>query len=224
MNKRVSFFIDGYNLYHSLARVATETGSNSVKWLDLVGLAQGSLHEVGGGAELASVHYFTALPEHLHLTDAGRLQRHRLYIRALSAASNPRPKVYLGRIRKQSVRIATASGWCDGKVWREKGTDVALAIALMREAALGLANEMIIVSGDSDYLPAVELLTDLHPEIGLRFAFPVGRASKELQEAAPNSFTLTVASYKSHPLPNTIRLPSGKNIHKPAAWEDGAKP
>ena len=65
MKPRVAFFVDGFNLYHSLAAFAKETGNDSVKWLDVVGLADGTLHEIGGGAALRSVNYFTAMPEHL---------------------------------------------------------------------------------------------------------------------------------------------------------------
>ena len=71
MNPRAAFFIDGFNLYHSLAAFAKETGDVTVKWLDVVGLADATLHEIGGGASLRSVHYFTAMPEHLYISDPG---------------------------------------------------------------------------------------------------------------------------------------------------------
>jgi hypothetical protein len=38
MNPRAAFFIDGFNLYHSLAAYAKESGDHSLKWLDLIGL------------------------------------------------------------------------------------------------------------------------------------------------------------------------------------------
>jgi hypothetical protein len=41
MNPRAAFFIDGFNLYHSLAAYAKESGDHSLKWLDLIGLAKG---------------------------------------------------------------------------------------------------------------------------------------------------------------------------------------
>jgi len=218
MNPRAAFFIDGFNLYHSLAAYAKESGDHSLKWLDLIGLAKGSLHEVGGSSELRSLHYFTALPEHLYLADPGRLQRHRTYLRALTAHGSLRPSIILGRIAQQQVQVRIASGEITGSIWREKGTDVALAMALLREASKGDMDEAVIVSGDADYLPAVKLFREMYPDIGLRFAFPRGRASKELLREAPNSFTLTSAAYLSHRLPERIRLPSGKFLHCPAEW------
>ena len=218
MNPRAAFFIDGFNLYHSLAAYAKESGDHSLKWLDLIGLAKGSLHEVGGSSELRSLHYFTALPEHLYLADPGRLQRHRTYLRALTGHGSLRPSIILGRIAQQQVQVRIASGEITGSIWREKGTDVALAMALLREASKGDMDEAVIVSGDADYLPAVKVFREMYPDIGLRFAFPRGRASKELLREAPNSFTLTSAAYLSHRLPERIRLPSGKFLHCPAEW------
>lgn len=218
MSPRVGFFVDGFNLYHSVTKVAQETSDESVKWLDLQGLARGILPLISPTASLASIHYFTALPEHLYLTDPGRLQRHRTYLRALTAHGSLRPSIILGRIAQQQVQVRTASAEITGSIWREKGTDVALAMALLREASKGDMDEAVIVSGDADYLPAVKVFREMYPDIGLRFAFPRGRASKELLREAPNSFTLTSAAYLSHRLPERIRLPSGKFLHCPAEW------
>ena len=218
MSPRVGFFVDGFNLYHSVAAFAEETSDESVKWLDLQGLARGILPLISPTASLASIHYFTALPEHLYLTDPGRLQRHRTYLRALTAHGSLRPSIILGRIAQQQVQVRTASGEITGSIWREKGTDVALAMALLREASKGDLDEAVIISGDADYVPAVKVFRQMYPDIGLRFAFPRGRASKELLREAPNSFTLTSAAYLSHRLPERIRLPSGKFLHCPAEW------
>ena len=218
MSPRVGFFVDGFNLYHSLATLAKESGDQSVKWLNLAGLAHGTLPLVSPSASLRSLHYFTALPEHLYLTEPGRLRRHQAYLRALTAHGEVRPAIVLGRIMQQQVSIQVAGVNVSGRVWREKGTDVALAMALLREASLGDMDEAVIISGDADYLPAVKVFREMYPLIGLRFAFPRGRASKELSREAPASFTLNSAAYRSHRLPNRIRLPSGKYLHCPSEW------
>jgi hypothetical protein len=218
MSPRVGFFVDGFNLYHSVTKVAQETSDESVKWLDLQGLARGILPLISPTASLASIHYFTAIPEHLYLADPGRLQRHRTYVRALTAHGATRPVVVLGRIAQQQVQVKTATGGVIGSLWREKGTDVALAMSLLREASNGGLDEAVIVSGDADYLPAVKVFREMYPGVGLRFAFPRGRASKELSREAPHSFTLTSAAYLSHRLPERIRLPSGKFLYCPAEW------
>jgi hypothetical protein len=211
--------VDGFNLYHSVAKVAQETADESVKWLDLQGMARGILPLVSPTATLASIHYFTALPEHLYLTDPGRLSRHRTYLRALTAHGSMRSSIILGRIAQQQVQVKTPSGEVAGCIWREKGTDIALAMALLREASKGELDEAVIISGDADYLPAIKVFREMYPHLGLRFAFPRGRASKVLSRETPNSFTLTSAAYLSHRLPERIRLPSGKWLHCPVEWK-----
>lgn len=218
MSPRVGFFVDGFNLYHSLASLAVESGDESVKWLDLRLLARVMLPLVSPTASLRSVHYFTALPEHLHLSDPARLQRHRTYLRALTARGPTRPVIILGRIAQQQVQVQVAGVNVMGRVWREKGTDVALAMALLREASSGDLDDAIIVSGDADYLPAIKACREMYPRVRVRFAFPRGRASKELGREAPGSFTLHAQTYLSCRLPEQIKLPSGKIVYCPPPW------
>ena len=215
---RVGFFVDGFNLYHSVSQVADEAGDSSVKWLDLNGLLTGMLPLIGPAAEMAAWHYFTSLPEHLYLKDPGRLQRHRTYVRALTAQGKIRPSITFGRIIRQQVVVQSMDQTFKANIWREKGADVALAMALLVEASHAGMDEAVILSGDTDYLPAVRAFREMYPDIGLRFAFPRGRASKELLREAPASFTLAASSYWSHRLPDAIKLPSGKYLHCPAEW------
>ena len=92
-------------------------------------------------------------------------------------------------------------------------------MALLREASKGDLDEAVIISGDTDYLPAIKVIREMYPHLGFRFAFPRGRASKVLSRETPNSFTLTSAAYLSNRLPERIRLPSGKWLHCPAEWK-----
>jgi uncharacterized LabA/DUF88 family protein len=221
MSRRVAVYIDGFNLYHSLAQTAHDLGDPSVKWLDLIKLSESFLHNIGGDCELSSVHYFTALPLHLHLTDPGRLHRHRTYLRALSATGLTPAHIHLGKIRQQKITIVNTDDAGRIKIWREKGTDVSLAINLMRDAHLCCLDEAVIVSGDSDYVPLARVLHEIHPDIGLRFAFPRGRSSRELSMVAPRSFVLTTTTYLSCRLPKSLRLPSGKRLEQPSEWVKG---
>lgn len=61
---RVVFFVDGFNLYHSVAEAETHLPDIQLKWLDIPALCTSYLHQIGGGAELSEVHYFTAYAEH----------------------------------------------------------------------------------------------------------------------------------------------------------------
>jgi hypothetical protein len=77
----------------------------------------------------------------------------------------------------------------------------------------------VLVTGDTDLRPAVVTLQRLHPEKRLIFAFPFDRKNQELAQIAPGSFVLSAESYAKHQLPERVRLPSGKHVYKPSAWE-----
>ena len=64
-NPRVAFFIDGFNLYHSVKAAEQLLCNKAVKWLDVHALCDSCLHQIGGRARLTQIHYFTAFAEHL---------------------------------------------------------------------------------------------------------------------------------------------------------------
>jgi hypothetical protein len=60
MEKRVSFLIDGFNLYHSISQATQGDEFRKCKWLDLGQLCHSTLHIVDSKAKIARIHYFTA--------------------------------------------------------------------------------------------------------------------------------------------------------------------
>jgi hypothetical protein len=93
-----------------------------------------------------------------------------------------------------------------------------LALHLIYEAQLNLADEFVVISGDSDYVPLVRYFKLMFPNKNIRFAFPAGRPSNEIYELAPLSFKLGADSYRSCQFPEVIKLPSGKKIYRPKEW------
>lgn len=68
---RVVFFVDGFNLYHSISEAAKLLPDQQLKWLDLPNLCASYLHQIGNGANLSGIHYFTAFADHLHDRNPG---------------------------------------------------------------------------------------------------------------------------------------------------------
>lgn len=61
--KRVAFYVDGYNLYHSINNIVKNNpGLNYLKWLDLRKLFSNFL--VSGQEELVDIFFYTAEPTH----------------------------------------------------------------------------------------------------------------------------------------------------------------
>ena len=63
---RISFLVDGFNLYHSARNVSKDKGlgGKGTKWLDIYSLTSSYLHLLGRDARLEEVYYFSALAKH----------------------------------------------------------------------------------------------------------------------------------------------------------------
>ncbi|CAA9298236.1 MAG: hypothetical protein AVDCRST_MAG68-191 [uncultured Gemmatimonadetes bacterium] len=212
MPKKVSFLIDGFNVYHSLDTLGKMTGA-SVKWLDLVRLCEGYLQAVRGAigerVELAGVHYFSALAEHLAARKPDVVARHRTYIRALGDSG---VRVQLSHFKRRDVRCPAC-----GKSfirYEEKETDVAIGLKLVEVLATDECDTAVLVTGDTDLIPAIAAAHRLFPERKIGVAFPFLRHNRELAEHADYSFKLDQRSLLKAQFP--VRVGSG--ITRPPGW------
>lgn len=218
MSRRLACFVDGFNLYHSLSAAQERHPDKMLKWLDIRALCRGFAPLVANSASLVSIDHFTAIPLHLVDKDPARVRRHQIYLRALSAQRQPAIRIHEGKISRQSVVIVRDKKSERWETWREKGTDVALASAVLELAHRDAFDDAIIVSGDADYAPLAQVFVRLHPGKTLRFALPYLREPRELRTVAPASFALSVQSYLSNQMSEAVRLPSGKWVHCPGEW------
>jgi uncharacterized LabA/DUF88 family protein len=209
--QRAIWLVDGFNLYHSIRRCEQESAA-SLRWLNLRQLAENAQSSSGSPCEVGDVRYFTALPHHLAAKEPERLERHRAYLRALTAW-RPSCAVTLGHF--QPHRESSAD------VWREKGTDMAIAAEAVRVAMRREAEEIVILSGDSDFAPLALLMAESFPNTRLRFAFPAHRASRRLRQLCPGSFHLRPEAYARAQFPREVALPSGKFVRRPTEWSQG---
>ena len=173
---RVAFFIDGFNLYHSL-----KDNASDCRWLNLRKLCE---HYIDSQKEvIVSIYYFSAIATWHH--DQTKVQRHNLYISRLRQ-ENITP--ILGKFKEKDMTC----GKCGQhyKSHEEKRTDVNIALKMVSDAVLGKYDTAILVSGDTDMIPAIETIRDLslHKRIGV--LFPLKRFTNELKEAADFSMTI----------------------------------
>jgi uncharacterized LabA/DUF88 family protein len=218
MSRRMACFVDGFNLYHSVSATQQLHPNKALKWLDVAQMCHGLAHIVSNEAMLVSIDYFTALPYHLKYKDPDRVHRHQIYLRALSAQRRPSIRIHEGKISRQTIEISREGQSEHWDTWREKGTDVALAATVLELSQLDAFDDAVIISGDADYVPLVNVFTRLNPEKTVRFALPFLRESRELKQAAPLSFTLSAQTYISRQMSLSVRLPSGKHVHCPKEW------
>jgi uncharacterized LabA/DUF88 family protein len=177
---RVITYIDGFNLYFGIRNQAVRMGSSGAPdpkwyrylWLDLVKMSRRMLTE---RQELSVVKYFTS-----PITgNKGKQDRQNAFLDALRTLADL--EITFGRFqpdRKECDR-------CGHPAFhpQEKKTDVNIAVNLLCDAIENKFDTAILVTGDSDLVPAVDAVKRLRPDKRIVVAFPPTRYSKELQDA-----------------------------------------
>ena len=210
---RAAFFVDGFNLYHSLCSGEKALAGRKLKWLDLTALFRAILSSVDPTARLTHITYFTAYAHHLAKVAPDKITRHQAYVRALTATG---VNVVLNQFKsKDAWDSRTGTHFLTHE---EKETDVAMACAILEGAALNQFDAAVIVSGDTDLRPVVGTFTRLHPDKRLLFAFPFDRKNRELARLVPSSFSIGAELYAKNQFPDRVRLPSGKFVYRPKEW------
>lgn len=201
--ERLAVYIDGFNLYHGIHASYNRTNL----WLDVVKLSR----TLRPDQRLVSVKYFTATV----LNDAGAQSRQDHYIAALKAMNPTVLEVIYGKYQQKVKKCHQ----CGHKYisYEEKETDVNLATALVVDAAKGIFDTALIVSGDSDIAPAVRAAQRLRSGTFMACAFPPKRSSSELRTLLPASFVIGAKKIRNAQLPDSFSK-GGKSYARPDKW------
>lgn len=211
---RVSFLVDGFNLYHSVRRASHDLRGASTKWFDLRALCSSYLYVIGGGAQLESIHYFSALARHLEARNPDVTRRHRRFLDALHATG---VRIELARFKRKDVRCPNCTHSFER--YEEKETDVAIAVKLLEHFHTDTCDTAVLVSGDTDLAPAVRATQRLLPNKQIWFGFPSRRKNQERAKLVPKrSFELRKELYAKFQLPDPFVLPDGRLLDKPPKW------
>lgn len=206
--------VDGFNLYHSI-RDCERGGDQRLRWLDLRGLCESLLHTLPWPAHVidGDVVYFSAFAYHIESSRPGSVSRHQTYISALSASG---VDVVLGHFKQRLVTCPD----CGHRIVRfeEKETDVAIASRMLAPATLERHQAVMLVTGDTDLVPAI-VTARSHPRRPyVVVAFPFGRVNRQLRQVSDASVRLKRAHYRRHQFPPRIESPDGRAILRPPEW------
>ena len=143
MCNRVTFIIDGFNLYHSIRDIEQDRSGLCLKWIDVKSLCSSSLYIVDRSAVLESIYYFTAFAKHLR--DPQVIARHQTYLKCLEDTGI---MVERGRFKPRDITCKR----CNQKFTRyeEKETDVAIASKLFEVFHDNSCDTAVLVTGDTD--------------------------------------------------------------------------
>lgn len=175
--KRSMFFVDGFNLYHSLDN---EPRFHKYKWLNLWQLALQFSHQPY--EDLKYVKYFTAYATWRNFDS---VSRHRAYVNALQ---NVGVDIVFGRFQEKQLRCKAVSG-CGQKYisHEEKLTDVNIAISIVESCITNKCDILYLVSGDNDLVPALEAAKRICPALEITVVLPINAKAKTLSAICHNN-------------------------------------
>ena len=206
---KVIAFVDGFNLYHALDYCEGASNHQVYRkyiWLNLKKLAS---MFVFGKDTLEEVLYFTTIAT----WDAGKTTRHRLYIRALESQG---VRVVYGEFKRKKKHCHL----CKGDFWsfEEKQTDVNMALHLVLYSFQERYDKAIIISGDTDLLPAVTGVRAafLGKQIGL--VLPIGRRSQDFKQQVDFHYKMREHHLIKSQFPDPFVLPDSTSLVKPVNW------
>ncbi|MEU9252399.1 NYN domain-containing protein [Streptomyces sp. NPDC048270] len=209
-------YVDGPNLDYSIRAVF----GHRYLWLDLAALVE----RLRPDDTLERVQYCTTLV----VKDPAALADQKTHLDAL-AAHRPRDvRTELGHYTVQKPRCASCrQGYRCGcapprrfRRFEEKRTDVAIGSRLVEDSARGASDVALIVSADSDLVPAVEAARRLDPLRRIYLALPPGYAKPSPHFHSVGAFTINEAALRNSQLPETVtEAATGAVYSRPAAWK-----
>jgi uncharacterized LabA/DUF88 family protein len=169
---RTSFLIDGFNLYHSVKTASHDLGLSGGRthWLDIRSLCESFLHLIGNNAQTSEIYYFSALAKHLENRKPDVTIRHKTYIRCLEHSG---VIVELHRFKKNLTFCQKCNQTFNRR--EEKETDVAIAARLLEILFLDKCDTVVLVTGDTDVVPAVKTAQKIFPNKEIVFLMPYKR-------------------------------------------------
>lgn len=212
-------YIDGFNLYYGVLK-----GYQGRKWLDLSAWAARVLPQ----CEVQRIVYCTARSQG-RVNDPGLHQRQDRYLRALAASGLV--EILEGQFKSTNVKAfrtlgakcgdcGAATGQCSCgsnfiKVQKteEKGSDVNLAVELVKDALTQPPTVALVVSGDSDLQRAVDIARGAGVQVLIADPRNRGWALKGdgIRRVSPSAI-------EACQFEETVAVAHGRTVIKPPDW------
>lgn len=195
MPARSIIYVDGFNFYYGAVRGSPH------KWLNLALCFRGLRpHD-----QIQRIHYFTAI------VDGETRTNQEIYLRAL--ATTAAVNVILGKFKfKEHKRQAASCAFNGSRTFvmpEENRTDVNIAVQLLRDIYHDNADRFIVVRGDSDLVPGLNLAKSESPEKKNIVYIPSRNSTRgaavELRSAADRNRTFPLRLLSVSQFPSAFR-------------------
>ena len=199
---RVITYIDGYNLYHGIC----DKGWRRYLWLDIYAFSNSLLQF---NQELIEVKYFTADITH----NPPKQVRQSTYLDALSTLN------FVKIIKGKFLEVPFECHLCNKKdfVYKEKMTDVNIAIEMLLDAQGDSFDTAILVSADTDLVPIVKYVVQtLNKRVTI--AFPPERWSDHLKDITQRHYPIGRDKFAKSQLPPRIKVSGERFLERPPEW------
>jgi uncharacterized LabA/DUF88 family protein len=202
-------YIDGFNLYYGALK------GTSYKWLNL----ERFFSMLRPNDNIIKIKYFSAI-----VPNEPQKSRQESYIKALK--TTPKVEIILGKFKKKNVKCliprCNYSGSKKFQVYEEKRTDVNIGISLIDDVFTNQCEQFIIVSGDSDLVPAMQKIHVINPQKKIIVYVPANNAIRgaatEIRNTADKNKTLPNRLLPLSQFPSSITDTNGNIIYKPKEW------
>lgn len=197
------FLIDGFNFYHSIKSLPPE-----YHWINYYSYCK---HFLTINDSVSKVYLFTA--EANWMGDAV-VKRHRVLQEASKFYG---VEVVLGKFKKKDIYCKLCKKKSEHH--EEKYTDVNIALYAYREACKKYVDQIILVTGDTDLVPAIKAVKEDFPNKKVCVIFPYKKFNHEMKNEADFSYKTTKDCLTMHIMPETINRHGKRDIVCPKEWK-----
>lgn len=191
--QRVIVYVDGFNFYYGLRE---DKRWRRYYWLDVVAFFERFMKP---NQELVSVKYFSARPTN----DQGKNTRQYAFFQANK--ENPKFQLILGNYLSKSITCRRCGNIIH--THEEKETDARIVTQIVADAYEKNCDIAIVVSADSDMIPAIEIVKAIGQRVFIYF--PPNHYSSNLSMLA-NGSPIQLSRYESRfrqsLLPDVVHL------------------
>lgn len=205
--QKVIVYVDGFNFYYGLKK---NHKWRRFYWLDVVKFFELFMKP---DQELVRVKYFSAKPDNVE-----KALRQNAFFQANK--ENPKFQLMLGKYLRKNIRCYNCGYQI--QTYEEKESDVRLATQIVNDANNHNCDVAIVVSADSDMIPAVELALKAGTKVFVYF--PPFHYSNSLSNIS-TSRVINLECYESRfrhcILPDTVHLSlSNFDLTIPEKWKE----